>query len=533
MALPIVINDTSDIVLRDDAEKDTIRNWFRSIVEGIHEGLAKTLVKDAETNIENRIEPMPMENEFAKMHVDLLTGILDETKYLTKLIAEMFGFEKDQALKEKRALDLAGERTQAKDVSEAIPGEGKIFDGLKKFLADAADNLGIGLGAAILGAWYLWSKDVDEYIRDVVFLKFIRPFRLLMTATFTRIFNYLDDVIGLLNKMSPGLKKLVGLVKFLAGRTMFFLFAVFDAVKGFTDEFQKGHGLFDSLVRGVMGSIKEVIKGIVVYPLDFLMDLSVWLADAFGFEKLASILDSFSLADLWEEAFNQFKLMYLRMKKSIKELIPGGEDGSIEEQEIQELEKELQQMRLERTTKEIERIQKRISNLDEEDGEIQEELRTLDKESSLAMKKQVRLQEIEETKANLTRRIDDLRVQNLEQSGVTTYFAPTPQKPPQIPQAEWDVMDNADKVEAIERFHNDPMSGTPFQGFGPGGAKLMLVPPRGQLPSTSELTSSPSVQATTITNVYNNQQDITTNQSTSNIAALPSVRTADWDAFYT
>ena len=101
-------------------------------------------------------------------------------------------------------------------------------------------------------------------------------------------------------------KKFASLAKGILSKVLLPLFAIFDFISGFIEGFRsKGEddtrGTMEKIFDGLLGGIKEMIKGIFVVPLDLLKDGVSWLAEKMGFEEFSKVLDSFSFTDLFDK----------------------------------------------------------------------------------------------------------------------------------------------------------------------------------------------------------------------------------------
>ena len=138
----------------------------------------------------------------------------------------------------------------------------------------------------------------------------------------SKIGKFVDDIIlgpfRVIGKLIAPL--LGGASKFLAfakgipiiGQVIAVLFAVFDFIKGFIEGFaSKGEndsrGMLERVFDGMVNGAVEVIRGILIIPLDLLKSGFSWLMGALGFTELEKTLDSFSFNEMYDKFIAAYK----------------------------------------------------------------------------------------------------------------------------------------------------------------------------------------------------------------------------------
>jgi hypothetical protein len=107
------------------------------------------------------------------------------------------------------------------------------------------------------------------------------------------LFNSLSGLGGIGKTIGPFAEKAKKFAKFAKGilsKVLLPLFAIFDFVSGFIEGFSsKGEddtrGTMEKIFDGLLGGIKEMIKGIFIVPLDLLKDGVSWLAEKWGLKN--------------------------------------------------------------------------------------------------------------------------------------------------------------------------------------------------------------------------------------------------------
>lgn len=103
----------------------------------------------------------------------------------------------------------------------------------------------------------------------------------------------------------------------LLGRVIFFpvtiIMTMIDAFRGFKEGFEK-----NGILGGVLGSISEVLVGIVGMPLDLLKSVVGWIASKLGFENFAETLSEFSFSDMIRSTFSSITNGIMSLVDGIK-----------------------------------------------------------------------------------------------------------------------------------------------------------------------------------------------------------------------
>ncbi|MFW9603063.1 MAG: hypothetical protein ACMV1B_12210, partial [Prevotella sp.] len=75
------------------------------------------------------------------------------------------------------------------------------------------------------------------------------------------------------------------------------IMTIWDTVKGAIEGFNE-----EGIIGAISGAIKGFTNSLIMAPLDLLKDLTSWVLDSFGFDRVSKMLDSFS----FESIFTQF-----------------------------------------------------------------------------------------------------------------------------------------------------------------------------------------------------------------------------------
>lgn len=105
--------------------------------------------------------------------------------------------------------------------------------------------------------------------------------------------------------------RIIGSVaKFIGGPITLAIFALFDFVKGFFSAFKKTEddtrSFGERLIDGLLGGIKQLIKGFVTLPLDLIKDGIAFILGLVGLDGLKEKLKNFSFSELFDKAFDYF-----------------------------------------------------------------------------------------------------------------------------------------------------------------------------------------------------------------------------------
>jgi len=103
---------------------------------------------------------------------------------------------------------------------------------------------------------------------------------------------------GILKFISPIIKIIKGLWKFSKAASKLFgkiflpitiIMGIFSFISGFVDEFKKEGDIVESMKKGLM----NVVDNLIDMPLNLIKDMISWIAGALGFEEFEKTLDSF------------------------------------------------------------------------------------------------------------------------------------------------------------------------------------------------------------------------------------------------
>lgn len=92
-------------------------------------------------------------------------------------------------------------------------------------------------------------------------------------------------------------------------------------IQGFLDGFQSQEGtLLDKIFGGIAGFVKGIMK-ILTIPLDWIKDIISGIAEFFGFDAVAEVLDSFSFTEIFGNIVDAIKDFVIGIKDKIVDAI--------------------------------------------------------------------------------------------------------------------------------------------------------------------------------------------------------------------
>ena len=149
-----------------------------------------------------------------------------------------------------------------------------------------------GVMIGFRGAWRLFKVAMFPAI---AIFKSIRGV-LAATADAMKGTKALAPVAKTIGSFGGLFRGIFGALKFVAGRVLMPLFAVFDLVTGFIEGFKlqgedDTRGTLERIFDGLTSGILKAIKGIFIIPLDMLTNLVSWAAEKLGFDGVAKFLD--------------------------------------------------------------------------------------------------------------------------------------------------------------------------------------------------------------------------------------------------
>ena len=126
--------------------------------------------------------------------------------------------------------------------------------------------------------------------------------------TISGVFGSIMSALGPFFKIAGNFLKGIPIV----GQIIMALFAVFDFIKGFIGGFaSKGEddarGMLEKVFDGMVNGAVEVIRGILIIPLDLLKSGFSWLMGKLGFTELEKTLDSFSFNEMFDKFVEAYK----------------------------------------------------------------------------------------------------------------------------------------------------------------------------------------------------------------------------------
>jgi hypothetical protein len=192
---------------------------------------------------------------------------------------------------------LSGGFAKAWNFVKGLFGEFKWIQSIKNFFGGIAGwvsktfNLGglmddfAKLGKDLKGIWEMMGKPLQGLTK-------------IFGGGGGGLLSYFDDLLKFFSPLTSFFKGLGAILGKLA-LPLQVIMAIWDTVSGALDGWNKTEGDFLAKFMGAMsGAITGLLNGLIGGLLDLLKDGLSWILSALGFDKAASILDSFSFSDL-------------------------------------------------------------------------------------------------------------------------------------------------------------------------------------------------------------------------------------------
>jgi hypothetical protein len=272
---------------------------FQQLLLVLDQKAGETAVQKASGSV-GETEEIPEEFSASKLFAGAFAALTLWSNELDKYIRTIFLV---------KALDnLTGLSTKIGNVFKAIGDVWKKKGTGQALLGETIKTLGklrapIQAIGDFFGRILKFLKPVTDTVKDVgsKIGKITKPIM--------GLFNSLSGLVGIGKTIGPFVKmaeKFAPLAKGILSKVLLPLFAIFDFISGFIEGFRsKGEddtrGTMEKIFDGLLGGIKEMIKGIFIVPLDLLKDGVSWLAEKMGFEEFSKVLDSFSFTDLFDK----------------------------------------------------------------------------------------------------------------------------------------------------------------------------------------------------------------------------------------
>lgn len=127
-----------------------------------------------------------------------------------------------------------------------------------------------------------------------------------------------DSVGRLIGSLSEFMKvsKIFAPIRFIFSRVFAIILGIFDFFKGFIRGYEEG-GLLSGLKEGFL----EMIRGMILMPLDAIKSFVSWISGKLGFENVEKMLDSFKITDIFNAFVNDFDTMIAVVANKVIELI--------------------------------------------------------------------------------------------------------------------------------------------------------------------------------------------------------------------
>jgi hypothetical protein len=144
------------------------------------------------------------------------------------------------------------------------------------------------------------------------------------------LLSYFDDLLKFFSPLTSFFKGLGTILGKLA-LPLQVIMAIWDTVSGALDGWNKTEGDFLAKFMGAMsGAITGLLNGLIGGLLDLLKDGLSWILSALGFDKAASILDSFSFSDLISKIVGGLFSMVENMVRFVIDIFEKGPGQIIE-----------------------------------------------------------------------------------------------------------------------------------------------------------------------------------------------------------
>ena len=189
-----------------------------------------------------------------------------------------------------------------KDFMNGFKNVGKVIGAVKAPVAIKEFTTIFGKIGATVGSIVKTIGSAFDAVK-----RFVKPIGSIF-STIGGFFRSIFSALGPILKTAGNFLKAVPIV----GQIIMILFSVFDFIKGFILGFaSKGkddsRGMLERVFDGMVNGAVEVIRGIIVIPLDLLKSGFSWLMGALGFEELEKTLDSFSFNEMYDKFIAAYK----------------------------------------------------------------------------------------------------------------------------------------------------------------------------------------------------------------------------------
>lgn len=118
--------------------------------------------------------------------------------------------------------------------------------------------------------------------------------------------------IPIVGNLFRGITRLVGFLRAVPviGQLLTVVFGVFDFVKGFIRGFKSQDDALRGILAGLGEGIVEAIKGMIMKPLDLLIDLAAVIVEKLGFKDFAQKMKDFSLEEMFDSFVESIKAFF-------------------------------------------------------------------------------------------------------------------------------------------------------------------------------------------------------------------------------
>ena len=189
-----------------------------------------------------------------------------------------------------------------KDFMNGFKNVGKVIGAVKAPVAIKEFTTIFGKIGATVGSIVKTIGSAFDAVK-----RFVKPIGSIF-STIGGFFRSIFSALGPILKTAGNFLKAVPIV----GQIIMILFSVFDFIKGFITGFaSKGEkdsrGMLERVFDGMVNGAVEVIRGILIIPLDLLKSGFSWLMGKLGFTELEKTLDSFSFNEMYNKFIEAYK----------------------------------------------------------------------------------------------------------------------------------------------------------------------------------------------------------------------------------
>lgn len=128
---------------------------------------------------------------------------------------------------------------------------------------------------------------------------------LALQRTFTPIVNTVKSLPSMVKNFLSPLSKFFGIFRTL-GKIFYpitVVIALWDTVRGFIDGFRREGEMWERILGGTFGGVRELVKGLIGLPIDLIKSAISWVFEKLGLNIVSEFLDSFSFTGIFDSLF--------------------------------------------------------------------------------------------------------------------------------------------------------------------------------------------------------------------------------------